>query len=359
MEAAGFIDENSHRDNKAWAPIRVHCFERCGPLQLGYSPDLQRWLRHSNHDLLHLHCLWMHTSYLTSQWHRRSKRPYIVTPHGMLDPWALKNSGWKKRIAEFFYEKKMLRKASVIHAFHSKDVADIRAYGLRNPIAVIPNGVSLPKKKESKLAREKRILFLGRLHPKKGLAQLFHAWNLLPKERRIGWKLTIAGWDDGGHLSGLKNQVDSLGLQDCIEFIGPIFGDEKHDYLDRCAGFILPSISEGLPMTVLEAWAHEMPVLMTDMCNLPKGFEASAAIKIDSTPEGIAVGLNEFLQLSTDTRERIGQNGRLLVEQEFTWDKVSDEFASVYRWMINAGPKPDSVMTLDSGLGTQGIARSA
>lgn len=346
MEAAGFIDANSKRDNEAWAPIAVQCFERKGPLQLGYSPDLRRWLRRSNHDILHLHCLWMHTSYLVTQWHRRGNRPYIVTPHGMLDPWALKNSGWKKRIAEFFYEKKMLRQASVIHAFHSKDVADIRAYGLRNPIAVIPNGVRIPKKRESTIAREKRILFLGRLHPKKGLAQLLEAWNLVPIEQRAGWKLTIAGWDDGGHLSGLQKQVDSLGLQDCIEFIGPIFGDKKHDYLDRSSGFILPSFSEGLPMTVLEAWAHELPVLMADMCNLPKGFEVAAAIKIAPTPESIAFGLNEFFRLSIEGREQIGQNGRRLVEQDFTWDKVSDEFAAVYRWMLAAGPKPDSIITL-------------
>ena len=345
VEAAGYLDENSANDNLAWEPIQVHCFERRGPQQFGYSPRLRHWLKSSKHDLLHLHNLWMYTSLLALRWHRRTGRPFVVTPHGMLDRWALKNSGWKKRLAGLLYENSMLRNASVIHGFHAKDLEDFRRYGLRNPIAVIPNGVDLPVANMISSNRSQRILYLGRLHPKKGLAELIQAWSLISIDRRQGWQLTIAGWDDGGHLPGLKQLVERLRLQESIEFSGPVFGEEKQLLFNTSAGFILPSFSEGLPMTILEAWAHSIPAIMTDMCNLPQGFAASAAIKIAPAPQDIARGLDSFFSLSESQRQQLGANGRMLVEREFTWDKVSDQLMAVYRWILGSGPKPNYVHT--------------
>jgi glycosyltransferase involved in cell wall biosynthesis len=344
VEAAGLLDKNTTSDLPAWHPIQVHGFEHVGPIQFGYSPGLARWLKSSQHDVLHLHNLWMYSSWLTLQWNRSKKRPYVVSLHGMLDPWALKHSGWKKRVAGMLYENRMLQGASVIHAFHDKDLADIRAYGLRNPVAVIPNGVELQEVSLVKPSGLKqRILYLGRLHPKKGVAEMIRAWKLIPNERRVGWKLTIAGWDDGGNAAGLAKLVDELQLGDSIEFPGAVFGDEKQQLFETSAGFILPSFSEGLPMTVLEAWANKLPVIMTEMCNLPQGFAASAAIKIAPQPESIAKGLDDFLKLSDERRSEMGTNGRRLVEREFTWDTVSDQLHSVYQWALGIGPMPECV----------------
>ncbi len=344
VEAAGLLDKNKSSDEEAWNPIQIHAFEHFGPAQFGYSPKLAGWLKLSNHDVLHLHNLWMYTSWLTLQWSRSKKRPYVVSLHGMLDPWALKHSGWKKRLAGILYENRMLRGASVIHAFHDKDLADIRAYGLRNPVAVIPNGVELNEAQPAPwAAREQRILYLGRLHPKKGVAELIQAWKIIPLERRAGWKLTIAGWDDGGNAAGLAKLVDELQLGDSIEFPGAVFGKEKQQFFETSQCFILPSYSEGLPMTVLEAWASSLPVIMTEMCNLPQGFAASAAIKVDPQPESIAKGLSDFLDFSEDRRREMGVNGRRLVEREFTWDAVSDQLYAVYQWVLGLGPMPECV----------------
>lgn len=343
IEAAGYQDSKSEEDSAVWHPIKVHCFGRQGPRRFGYSDGLRRWLKDSDHDILHLHTLWLYTSLLTLSWHNRTKRPFIVSPHGMLDPWALKNAGWKKKAAEWLYERKMLRRAAVLHAFHEKDLCDFRAYGLKNPIAVIPNGVELPEESSIRRGRERTILFLGRIHPKKGLHQLLEGWKLLSNSQRSGWKLLIAGWDDGGYLSTLQALVKENDLSSSIDFVGPVFGNRKMELMQTSSALILPSLSEGLPMTVLEAWSHSLPVLMTEMCNLPRGFESRAALKILPEPSDIARGLCEFFSLSDDVRRDIGLNGRTLVEAEFTWQRVSDQFQAVYRWILSGGEKPSCV----------------
>ena len=128
VEAAGLLDQGTEEAKSAWDPIPIHCFPIRGPRALGYSPQLRNWIDRSDHDILHLHNLWMYTSVLALRWYQRTGRPYVISPHGMLDPWALRHSRWKKRLAGRLYENRMLRKASVIHAFHLKDLADIRAY---------------------------------------------------------------------------------------------------------------------------------------------------------------------------------------------------------------------------------------
>ncbi len=340
VEAGGLYDDGIERDAIAWGSTPVHCFPIVGPKSFGYSPGLRKWMLESDHDLLHLHNLWMYTSVIAQLWSSKKKRPYIVSPHGMLDPWALKNSGWKKRLVELMYERRMLRDATVIHAFHDKDVGDYRNYGLVNPIAVIPNGVSLPRIRPKRLACQKRLLFLGRIHPKKGLIELIEAWKAISVERDTDWKLAIAGWGDDHYITELKNRISSLGLGSSIEFLGPIYGESKQDAFESASGFILPSRSEGLPMAVLEAWSYSVPVLMTDMCNLPQGFQASAAIRITHTVQGIQEGLRTFLCLSDEERIRIGCNGRTLVEEQFTWESVADRFLSVYQWMLGATAPP-------------------
>lgn len=125
--------------------------------------------------LLHIHGLWMYPSVACMQW-SRGKRPYLVSPHGMLDGWALRNSAWKKILAARLYENRHLRGAACLNALNESEAASIRAYGLRNPVCIVPNGVDLPDQRPTLGGGEKVCLFLGRLHPKKGLPALLSAW---------------------------------------------------------------------------------------------------------------------------------------------------------------------------------------
>jgi glycosyltransferase involved in cell wall biosynthesis len=184
--------------------------------------------------------------------------------------------------------------------------------------------------------------------PKKGLVNLLKAWAAIqmPDARRQTpeWVLAIAGWDQGGHEKELRMLSAEYGIQDSVKFLGPKFGDDKAACYRECDAFILPSFSEGLPMVVLEAWAHCKPVLMTPECNLPEGFAANAAIRVETSTESIAQGLQELFRTSHSALHTLGDNGRALVAGKFTWPKVAVEMKSVYEWVLGRGPKPGCVV---------------
>jgi poly(glycerol-phosphate) alpha-glucosyltransferase len=271
----------------------------------------------------------------------------------MLDPWAIRNSYWKKSLAALLYENRHLQGAACIHALCHREALAIRAYGLTNPIAVIPNAVELPdllvepsfpewSKSLPNCARV--LLFLGRLHPKKGLPSLLEAWKRVCFSADEEWFLVVAGWDQDGHRAELERMVDSLGITASVRFVGPQFGEQKKATLRRADGFVLPSHSEGLPMAVLEAWAYGLPVLMTPQCNLAEGFDAGAALSIDLDPSSISYGLTTFFNLGAESRVRMGNNGRSLVRDFFTWETVAMQVTDVYQWVLGKGDCPPTVI---------------
>lgn len=372
-EIYGLTDKHSAQDKEAWYPLPCHEFPVKGPVALGYSPELASALLENHHDLLHTHGIWQWPSAAVHAWHQKTRKPYLVSPHGMLDPWALAHSRWKKRIASAWYERCHLRDAACIHALCQSEAESIRAYGLKNPICIIPNGVNLldaETLKTEKLKSEKKtLLFLGRIHPKKGLVNAIKAWKQTLHSNHDEWQFIIAGWDQGGHEADLKHLCDELGLAwadipasefvtdssslitdhrslgtlPSIIFAGPTFGEQKDQLLRSASAFILPSFSEGLPMSVLEAWSYRLPVLMTDHCNLPEGFSNNAAIRIGTDTSSIAEGLHQLLQSEIYDLESISQNGRSLVERQFTWPQVASQMKAVYEWTVGGETKPDCV----------------
>ena len=249
----------------------------------------------------------------------------------------------------------------------------MRKFGLKNPIAILPNAIDLPASTESAgsdngrsvadaLFRERKVLlYLGRMHPKKGLANLLRAWRQVVADGSAGavsWVLALAGWDEAGHEADLRRLCAELGLASAdlqeddssvkaasVVFMGPRFGKAKAALYRECSAFILPSLSEGLPMVVLEAWAYEKPVLMTQECNLPEGFSEGAAICIEPNVASIARGLTGLFEMSEASRGAMGATGRELVARRFTWPRIAREMRSVYEWVLGGGPKPDCVVT--------------
>jgi poly(glycerol-phosphate) alpha-glucosyltransferase len=270
----------------------------------------------------------------------------------MLDPWAMTHSAAKKRLVRLLYEDRMLRTAASIHALNQAELDAARAFGLRNPICVIPNGVTLPEPGPAPpspwaktLGTDARVLlFLGRLHPKKNVHGLVDAIAILKAQRALGdWRLAIAGWDQGGYGESLAADVAARGLTREIAFLGALFGAQKEAALRNASAFALPSFSEGLPMAVLEAWAHGLPVAMTSACNLPAGFEAGAALEVATTPDALAATLHDFFAAPPQSLERMGAKGRALVENRFSWDAVAEQFLEVYGWMTGGGAPPANV----------------
>jgi glycosyltransferase involved in cell wall biosynthesis len=342
-------DEHAAVDAPLWRPVSARGFPIVGPRAFGCSPRLRRALAEDAPDVLHTAGLWMYPSVAALHQHRRTHAPLVVSPHGMLDPWALQHAAWKKRLAARCYERTHLASAACLHALCESEAESIRAYGLKNPVCVLPNGVDLPDLSAPPLsapwadrvaAGTPAMLFLGRLHPKKGLVPLLEAWHAA---RAAGWHLVIAGWDQGGHRAELERFVASRELDSSVTFLGPLHGARKNAAFRAARAFILPSFSEGLPMTVLEAWAHGLPVLMTSSCNLPVGFRAHAAMEITTEPDKLARALLCFFQLPDAERAGMGLRGRELAAREFDWAEIARKMLAVYRWVLAEGPMPDVV----------------
>ena len=184
----------------------------------------------------------------------------------------------------------------------------------------------------------KTLLFIGRIHPKKGLRELIEGLAIIKSKNPDlinNWHLKIAGWDQLNHTSELSSLITTLGLDNIVELVGPTFGEQKKRLLAEADAFILPSFSEGLPMSVLEAWAYAIPVVMTPQCNIPEGFKADAAFRCNPTPESIADSLTDLFSASPARAKGIGLNGRQLVERSFTWNHIADETIRLYETLLS------------------------
>jgi poly(glycerol-phosphate) alpha-glucosyltransferase len=393
MAALGLRDDFSELDTREWEPVPVEACAVVGPRVFGYSPSMRDRLRDSELDLAHTHGLWMYPSAAVLGWQSATGRPHVISPRGMLDEWALNHSRYRKYAASWAFERAHLAKAGCIHALCDVERASIRRFGLKNPICVIPNGVDVPDGRDCDIADRgswerkagqgasdgnivsprdgvsvirslraegrKVLLYLGRIHPKKGLLNLLRAWSEIHhewKSESANWVLAIAGWDQGGHGSELRRLAHELQLDygdgltlpnvtptASLFFLGPQFGADKAACYRSADAFVLPSFSEGLPMAILEAWAHAKPVLMTAECNLPEGFEREAAIRIEPNPRSITCGLKELFRSSESTRRSMGQGGQALVVERFAWPKIASEMKQVYEWLLGGGARPRCV----------------
>jgi glycosyltransferase involved in cell wall biosynthesis len=352
VEVFGIKDDNTAADVAQWRPLRVHQFSPLTMPAWGYSGKLLPALLEADLDVLLSHGLWKYTSVASARWSRTTGRPHIIHPHGMLDPWAVQNAKWKKRLAYLAFERANLRGASCLRALCDSEAESIRAFGLRNPVCVIPNGIDLPDSSVryeapwgDAVGGRKVLLYLGRLHPKKNLPALLNAWKTArdSSTNAQDWVLVIAGWDQNNHEADLKRQSRELGLGDSVHFAGSLFGDKKDGAYRNAEAFVLPSFSEGLPMVILEAWAYGKPVVMTPACNLPEGFAAGAALSTGTSADEIKDSLLELFQLEGPERTAMGARGRALVSEKFAWPGIAAEMKKVCDWLMGGGAAPASV----------------
>jgi glycosyltransferase involved in cell wall biosynthesis len=342
-----------HRDN--WKGADVSISKAYGPSNFLWTPGMKTSILKTKPDLIHLHGLWMFQSYTSL---KLKNFPKIISPHGMLDEWAVKNSSLKKKIALYLYEMNNLKSAHCLHALNENEFESIRNFGLRNPVAIIPNGVdshglnsnydkpywfnSIPK--DSKV-----LLFLGRIHKKKGVESLLISWKgFMDKLNKFGiqakWSLVIAGTGQEKYIDSVKKLQLNLGIEATSFFIGPVSGKVKESTFLNSDAFILPSYSEGLPMAVLEACSFKLPVLLTNECNLNDILECKAGIKIASRND-FSDSLIELANKSDAEFIKMGANGCDIVKRKYGWTKISDNYHDVYQWLLDRSSRPEIVIT--------------
>jgi glycosyltransferase involved in cell wall biosynthesis len=300
-------------------------------------------------DGVHVHGLWEQSTFVAVRTARSLRKPYVLSAHGMLDRWALNNKRLKKSIYAALIELRNVQAAACLHALTHMEAEDYRRFGAKQPIAVIPNGISVPEAIESRLfferfpgLRGKRIiLFLSRIHYKKGLDILIKAWAEVAKNFPEA-HLVLAGPDFEGTRAGLERSVQEHGLGGTVLFAGMLDQQLKWSAFRAAECFILPSYSEGLSVAILEAMGCGVPVIVTEQCNLPEIAESGAGWTIQPTAEQVKCALVEMLSHSEAMNRRIGENGRRLVEKMYDWPLIGQKMSEVYAW-VEGGAVPTSV----------------
>ena len=293
--------------------------------------------------LIHQHGIWVKSSNTSAAFARSNKIPLIISPHGMLEPWPLQHHAFRKKIAMCLYQKRNLQQAVALQATCESEAEHIRDLGFTQPIAIIPNGVSIPEITSSDFEpnEQRTALFLSRLHPKKGIPMLLEAWsNINPPN----WKLIVSGNNQGHHLDELKALTQKLGLSSVVSFPGHFFDKEKSDAFQQADLFVLPSHSENFGIVITEALAYGLPVITTRETPWQILEQKKCGWWVDASADAITTALKEAFQLEQTELHAMGQRGKGLVEEKFLWPKIAKQMLQFYHWVIDEGDKPDYVI---------------
>jgi glycosyltransferase involved in cell wall biosynthesis len=309
-------------------------FPRIKPDAFYFSPALQQQAPElvGDADVLHGHGLYVGTNFVFGREARRQSKPLVYHTHGFFEPWILNRSVWKKKLVHWTFENANFKSVRLWRALTAKEAGQIRAQGIKAPIVIIPNGLNLqdyPRPAEplpviaspliAKLTKTGlRLLFLGRIHPKKGLDLLLRAWAALRPDRK-DWQLVIAGPDENSYLQEISDLVRNLELMEEVCFTGPVTGSIKNELLHSADLFVLPSYSEGFPMSLLEAMACGVPVMATRACNFPDITASGAGWECDAELSSLTKTLRQALCAGEIERQERGQKGCQLVEREYAW----------------------------------------
>lgn len=315
------------------------------------SPSLIKWLvsNINNYDLVHSQTVF---SPMISVAHSICKYfhiPYIVTPHGMLEPWALSYKVWKKRIYYKLFENPLIKNSSAIQAMSSLELKNINSLQFQNTIFV-PNGIhrqefeTLPTpeifyQQFPETRGKTLILFLGRIDPKKGLDLLAPAFakvhNQFPDTH-----LVVAGPDNIGFMDKAQNYFLQAGCLDAVTFTGMVSGTLKYAALAAANLYVAPSYSEGFSISILEGMASGLPCIITNGCNFPEAAKAQAAHVVEIDVNAIANALIECLSNPQQATE-MGDRAREFVFQNYTWDRAAQKLIQVYQTIIERKPLPE------------------
>ena len=313
------------------------------------SFSLTKWLWNNvkNYDLVHTNAIFSY-AILPAYWACQKDRvPYIVTPRGMLEPWALSYKAWKKRFYYRLLEKPALNRANAIQMLASTEAKRTESLNLKAPFTIVPNGIhrqdfeplvspELFYQKFPETKNKQLIIFLGRIDPKKGLDLLANAMGKIHDQFSQA-HLVIAGPDNIGFLNTAKNYFSEAGCLDKVTFTGILTGRLKYSALSAAEIYVAPSYSEGFSMSVLEGMASGLSCVITTGCNFPEAAELNAAYEVDIDADKIANALTKCLQNSQEAKA-MGERARKLILEQYTWDSIATKLIDVYAAIINQKP---------------------
>lgn len=326
LTVAGGIDEHFAEDRSAWDGINLVSH----PFNGGYRLDRNMFetVNCVRPDIMHIHGIW-HAGSVYARYAQIRGVKIVTSPHGMLDPWILSRSRALKSVHGTLFERPLIRRGWV----HALNEAERQATQSYEPLAetrtfVLPNGVNVVTA-PSPNAQRNGAVYLGRLHEKKQVIELAEAWAKIPNNKQI---LTIAGWGAQEYEQSLKDRIRPLQR---VKFVGPVFGDAKTALLQGARYFILPSLSEGLPMAVLEAAQSGAVPIITDGCNLPELIQNDGAIGIADDFSDFNAVLQAALSMPNE-QFALKSHQAMWLSQKYAWPSIAQQMATQYTRILES-----------------------
>ena len=311
--------------------------------RLGLSPTQLYSLRQSATlaDVVHNHGLWMTANVAVGLLVPGQRAKLVMSPRGMLSPWAVDHHGTRKRLI-WPLQRRAVERAELLHATSDLEFAELREMHLKAPVTVVPNGIDIPARPNQRRSHTGRtLLFLGRLHPVKGIEVLLAAWRDVQTTNR-DWELVIAGSGESRYERELRETAARLGVQR-VQFSGPVYGDSKSDLYFSADLFVLPSYTENFGMVVAEALAHECPAIVSRHAPWQELETEGCGWWTDNRPVDLAAVLDSAMKLPPLELTAMGERGRAWMERSFSWDSVARQMEASYLWVLGGGHPPDVV----------------
>lgn len=307
---------------------RVHCVAEWRHLRR-MKREWEALLNEIRPDVVHSNCCWMPGSALVQRWSQDKGYKVVLSPHGMLEPWIMRRHYWtKKWLALRLYQKTAVRNADCIHATAESENDNLLRLGWNSRISVVANGVDVGSiKMKTSWRRTGKILFLSRIHPKKGIEFLIEALA------QVGGELQclIAGEGEEKYIESLKVLASQLGVADRVHFLGGIYGEKKWSCFQEADAFVLPTYSENFGIVVAEALASGTPVITTTGTPWEELNTEHCGWWVGIGTDALVDALNAYLSLSEEELEVMGRNGRRLVEERYSSRKVAEDMLTLYQ----------------------------
>lgn len=307
-----------------------------------HAPGLYRKMEDLPHgSIVHGHGLWLMPNVISAAAGAREDIKVVHAPRGMLGAGALQFSSTKKKLFWQLLQMRAVRNVDCWHATSEKEVADIRNCGLKQPIALVPNGIDIPTPPQT--SRSKTVLFLGRIHPKKGIDTLLKVWREL-EARFPSWRLDIAGPADNEYGAEYRQYIAANGIERA-RFIGPIYGKDKGKAYAEASLFVLPTLDENFGLTVGEALANETPAIVSHGAPWEGLVSEDCGWWHPIGEEPLLNALSEAMSTSPELLQEMGKKGRAWVARDFGWPSLASLMEQVYDWLGDKADRPDFVVT--------------
>lgn len=322
----------------------------------GWSPPFARVLTRlarESADVVHGNGLWMFPNLYARRAAVAAAVPLVISPRGMLDAWSLERGAKKKAVAWHAFEKANLGAAALFHATSEAEAGALRSIGLRQPIAVIANGVTMPEpgkpagreileRNYPGLQGKRWLLFLSRLHPKKGVSELLSAWKKV-EAGLPDWHLVVAGPDLDGYGEAMRHRSLDLGLGARVTFTGMLSGSAKASALTNAELFVLPTHSENFGIAVAEALSYGVPAITTRAAPWAVLRDANCGWWIRQGIPELEEALQTAMGLASVELKAMGERGRVVVARDNSWENAGRQMLSVYLWLTGRAARPDCV----------------